>query len=74
MDTLELIRTFREVATRGSFSVAARILDMSRGNVSKYVAELETRLGVRLLNRSTRTVSLTDAGSLLLERSTPLLK
>ncbi|MEO7400991.1 MAG: LysR substrate-binding domain-containing protein [Polaromonas sp.] len=74
MDTLDLIRTFREVATRGGFSRAARTLDASRANVSKHVAELETRLGVRLLNRSTRTVSLTDAGSLLLERSTPLLE
>lgn len=74
MDTLELIRTFREVATRGSFSQAARSMDVSKANVSKYVAELESRLGVRLLNRSTRTVSLTDAGALLLERSAPLVE
>ncbi|MET0311399.1 MAG: LysR family transcriptional regulator [Burkholderiaceae bacterium] len=74
MDTLELIRTFQEVATRGSFSMAARTLDVSKANVSKYVAELETRLGVRLLNRTTRTVSLTDAGALLLERSRPLVE
>lgn len=74
MDTLELIRTFREVANRGSFSMAARTLDVSKANVSKYVAELETRLGVRLLNRTTRTVSLTDAGSLLLARSTPVME
>ena len=73
MDTLELIRTFREVASRGSFSMAARTLDVSKANVSKYIAELETRLGTRLLNRTTRTVSLTDAGSLLLLRSTPLI-
>lgn len=73
MDTLELIKTFREVARRGSFSMAAEALDVSKANVSKYVAELERRLGVRLLNRSTRTVSLTDAGSLLLERSAPLV-
>jgi DNA-binding transcriptional LysR family regulator len=74
MDTLELIKTFREVARRGSFSMAAQNLDVSKANVSKYVAELESRLGVRLLNRSTRTVSLTDAGSLLLERSEPLVE
>lgn len=74
MDTLELIKTFREVARRGSFSMAAQALDVSKANVSKYVAELESRLGVRLLNRSTRTVSLTDAGSLLLERSAPLVE
>lgn len=74
MDTLELIRTFREVAQRGSFSMAAKTLDVSKANVSKYVAALEAKLGSRLLNRSTRTVSLTDAGSLLMKRSTPLLE
>ena len=74
MDTLELIRTFREVAARGGFSRAAKTLEVSKANVSKYVAELESRLGTRLLNRSTRTISLTDAGKLLLERSTPLLE
>lgn len=74
MDSLDLIRTFREVASRGSFSKAAKRLDLSKPTVSKYVAELETRFGVRLLNRSTHSVSLTDAGMLLLERSTPVLE
>lgn len=74
MDTLELIHTFREVALRGSFSRAAGALDVSKANVSKYVAELESRLGVRLFNRSARSVTLTDAGELLLERSTPLVE
>ncbi|WP_218509808.1 LysR family transcriptional regulator [Variovorax sp. dw_308] len=74
MDSLDLIKTFREVAACGSFSKAAARLDMSKATVSKYVAELETRFGVRLLNRSTRSVSLTDAGALLLERSKPVLE
>jgi len=74
MDSLDLIRTFREVASHGSFSRAATKLDMSKATVSKYVAELETRFGVRLLNRSTRSVSLTDAGALLLERSKPVME
>jgi len=74
MDSLDLIRTFREVASHGSFSRAADKLDVSKATVSKYIAELETRLGVRLLNRSTRAVSLTDAGSLLLERSKPMME
>ena len=74
MDSLELIKTFREVAVQGNFSRAAARLHMSKATVSKYVAELETRFGVRLLNRSTRAVSLTDAGALLLERSTPMLE
>ncbi|MBB3177446.1 LysR family transcriptional regulator [Variovorax sp. Sphag1AA] len=74
MDSLDLIRTFREVASHGSFSRAASKLDVSKATVSKYIAELESRLGVRLLNRSTRAVSLTDAGSLLLERSKPMME
>ncbi|MDB5828993.1 MAG: LysR family transcriptional regulator [Variovorax sp.] len=74
MDSFDLIKTFHEVAARGSFSRAAIALDMSKATVSKYVAELETRFGVRLLNRSTRSVSLTDAGQLLLERSKPVME
>lgn len=74
MDGLELLKTFREVAVRGSFSRAATALGMSKANASKYVAQLETRFGVRLLNRSTRSVSLTDAGQLLLDRSKPLME
>jgi DNA-binding transcriptional LysR family regulator len=73
MDSLVLIRTFREVAHRGSFSDAAKALGTSKANASKYVAALEEVFNVRLLNRSTRNVSLTDAGALLLERCEPLL-
>jgi DNA-binding transcriptional LysR family regulator len=73
MDSLEMIHTFREVVARGGFSKAANSLGMSKANVSKYVSNLEERLGVRLLHRSTRSISLTDAGSLLLERSEPLM-
>ncbi|KWT88536.1 MULTISPECIES: LysR family transcriptional regulator [Pseudomonadota] len=74
MDSIELIRAFREVATQGSFSAAAKRLGVSKATVSKYVAELETRFDVRLLNRSTRSVSLTDSGELLLARSVPMLE
>ncbi|MDR1968094.1 MAG: LysR family transcriptional regulator [Burkholderiaceae bacterium] len=74
MDSLDLISTFREVARRNSFSAAARALDMSPANVSKYVAALEARFGVRLFNRTTRKVSLTDAGQLLHDRCGPLLE
>jgi DNA-binding transcriptional LysR family regulator len=74
MDGLDLLKAFREVAERGSFSRAAKVLGTSKATVSKYIAQLEERFGVRLLNRSTRSVSLTDAGQLLLERSKPLIE
>ena len=73
MDGLDLIKTFREVAIRRSFSRAAISLGMSKATVSRYVAELEERSGVRLLNRSTRSLSLTDAGQVLLDRSVELV-
>jgi DNA-binding transcriptional LysR family regulator len=62
MDRIESIATFAEVAERGSFSAAAARLNRSPAAVTRAVAELEARLGVRLLNRTTRAVSLTDAG------------
>lgn len=74
MDSLQLLHTFREVADRGSFSRAAVRLRMARPTVSKHVAELERRFEVRLLHRSTRAVSLTDAGRVLLDRSGPLIE
>ena len=74
MDSLDLVKTFREVALRRSFSRAAIALGMSKASVSKRVAELEANCGVRLLNRSTRSLSLTDAGEVLLERSVQLVE
>ena len=74
MDSLDLLRTFSEVASSGSFSRTAKHLALSRGTVSKYIAALEHRFGVRLLNRTNRAVSLTDAGLLLLDRSRPILE
>ena len=62
MDRIEDIEVFVEVAGQGSFTAAARRLNRSPAAVTRAVAELETRLGVRLLNRTTRAVSLTDAG------------
>ena len=53
---------FAEVAERGSFADAARHLNRSAAAVTRAVAELEARLGVRLLNRTTRAVSVTEAG------------
>ncbi len=53
---------FSEVVEKGGFSAAARVLNMQRSKLSRRVAELEMRLGVRLLQRNTRSVSLTPMG------------
>lgn len=53
---------FSEVVEKGGFSAAARVLNMQRSKLSRRVAELEARLGVRLLQRNTRRVSLTPMG------------
>jgi DNA-binding transcriptional LysR family regulator len=66
MNRAESLAVFTEVAERGSFAGAARRLGRSRTAVTRGVADLETRLGVRLLNRTTRAVSLTEAGRRLL--------
>lgn len=72
MDGLDLLKTFLEVAHAGSFSRAEGKLGISKASASKHVASLEARFKVRLLNRSTRSVTLTDAGRLLqLRRSSP---
>jgi DNA-binding transcriptional LysR family regulator len=62
MDQLQAMAIFAEVARLKSFSEAARRLGLTRAMVSKVIAQLEQRLGARLLYRSTREVSLTDAG------------
>jgi len=62
MDRIDSVALFAEVAERGSFAAAARHLNRSPAAVTRAVAELETRLGVRLLNRTTRAVSVTEAG------------
>ncbi len=62
MDQFDAIRTFVTVAQQGGFSAASRALGMPVPTVSRKVADLEARLGVRLFMRSTRHVSLTDSG------------
>lgn len=73
MDTLDQIRAFVATAKTGSFTAAADQLGISNRLTSKYIAELETRLGVRLLQRTTRKVGLTPAGGDLLARAPALL-
>ncbi|WP_229417797.1 LysR family transcriptional regulator [Pseudoduganella buxea] len=67
MDQLRAMEIFVEVARQRSFSAAGRRLGLSRALVSKHILQLEEKLGVRLLHRSTREVSLTDAGQAYLE-------
>lgn len=60
---------FAEVAERGGFAAAGRALGIPKSRLSRRVAELESRLGVQLLQRSTRQLSLTPAGELYLRHS-----
>jgi DNA-binding transcriptional LysR family regulator len=74
MDRLDEINAFAAVADARSFTQGARRLGVSAAQVSKLVARLENRLGARLLNRTTRDVSLTDTGRAFLERARQLLE
>jgi DNA-binding transcriptional LysR family regulator len=65
---------FVQTVDSGSFSGAGRFIGSSPSAVSKSVARLERRLGVRLLQRSTRTLSLTTEGAAYYERVAPLLR
>ena len=73
MDTIDGMRVFAAVAADGSFTAAARRLGISTNLASKYVARLEDRLGVRLMNRTTRRLSLTEAGQAYHARCQQLL-
>ncbi len=73
MDKLKAIEVFIEVAQGLSFSGAAQRLGMAKGNVTKHVAWLEQTLGVQLLTRTTKSVSLTESGLSLLENGRELL-
>tara|TARA_R110001583_G_scaffold195522_2_gene375103 strand:- start:8512 stop:9420 length:909 start_codon:yes stop_codon:yes gene_type:complete len=69
MDALSDVAVFVQVVSRGSFTAAAETLGLSKSVVSKYVTRLEDRLGARLLNRTTRRLSLTEVGRAFFERS-----
>ncbi len=73
MDTLEGMRVFVAVADQQSFTGGARRLGMSTKLASKYIRQLEERLGAQLFNRTTRRVTLTETGRAYLERCGPLL-
>ena len=73
MDQLSTIRTFIEIADQGSLTRAAETLDISRAMVSRHLEGLERWLGARLLHRTTRRVSLTEAGTEALPRLRQML-
>lgn len=73
MDKLTSMNVFVRVAKSESFSNAAKDLGISRAMVTKHVMELENKLGTRLFNRTTRNLSLTEAGASYLERCQQVL-
>ncbi|WP_027580123.1 LysR family transcriptional regulator [Bradyrhizobium sp. Ai1a-2] len=73
MDRLTSLTAFVRVVDNGGFSAAGRRLNMSTTMVSNHVQALEDRLGVRLLNRTTRKVSLTEAGRTYYDRCVQIL-
>jgi DNA-binding transcriptional LysR family regulator len=73
MDRLTSLTAFVRVVDSGGFSAAGRHLNMSTTMVSNHVQSLEDRLGARLLNRTTRKVSLTEVGKTYYDRCTQIL-
>ncbi|QDZ29244.1 LysR family transcriptional regulator [Noviherbaspirillum sp. UKPF54] len=74
MDRLQSMRVFAKVVEQGSFARAAQMLDISNAVVTRHVADLEEHLGTRLLNRTTRRLSLTETGHAYLERVLQILQ
>ncbi len=73
MDKLNSMKTFVEVVNSEGFTAAANKIGLSRAQVSKSVMQLEAHLGARLLNRTTRRVSLTEIGRIYYERCRDIL-
>lgn len=73
MDQLRSLRVFAQVVAQGSFAQAARTLDLAPAVVTRAVSDLEDHLGVRLLNRTTRSLALTEVGEDYLERAKQVL-
>ena len=73
MDHLNDMATFASVVSEGSFSRAAQSLGLSKATISKRISRLEVRLGARLLNRTTRRLSLTEIGSAFNEHCSRLV-
>ena len=73
MEELKRVGIFAKVVNTGSFSEAARQLGVAKSAVSKQVSLLEAGVGIRLLNRTTRNLSLTEAGEIFYRRSLEIL-
>ena len=73
MDRLQSMRVFQQVVDEGGFAAAARKLDLAPSVVTRLVNDLEQHLGVRLLQRTTRKLSLSQAGETYLERLRAIL-
>ncbi|MGL1921777.1 MAG: LysR substrate-binding domain-containing protein [Hyphomicrobiales bacterium] len=73
MDLIDGMKSFAEVVKQGSFTLAAERLGISNKLVSKYVGQLEAHLGTRLLNRTTRSVSLTETGKLYFDNCVQII-
>ena len=73
MDKLTSMNVFVRVARSGSFAGGAKDLGISRAMATKHIMQLEGTLGTRLINRTTRSLSLTDVGASYLERCQQVL-
>ena len=74
MDKLSEMQVFVAAVRSGSFSAAGRQLELSPSAVSKLISRMESRLGVRLLNRTTRTLSLTEGGQVYFQRCIEIIQ
>src|SRR6476659_8093216 len=74
VDRFRAFEVFVTVVGQGSFTRAADQLETSPANVTRYVNELEAALGARLLNRSSRRLSLTESGKTLYDRALSILE
>jgi DNA-binding transcriptional LysR family regulator len=74
MDRLKALEVFVEVVQKNGFARAADALDTSPANVTRIIADLEAHLGTRLLNRSSRKMSLTESGQGLFERARTMVE
>lgn len=74
MDTLAAMQVFVRVAETGGLTAAGRVLGLAPSSVSRRISELEDMLGVRLLHRTTRKLSLTEAGEIYYERTRDIVR